>query len=249
MKSSSITICIPAYNEESNILTTIQTVERAAKLAKVTAYNILILNDGSTDKTEEIVKAVARKNSKIILENNERNSGIGFTIKKLIQLATGDKICFVPGDDILSLHTLHNYFTNMHKADIIFVYFINKEERSAFRIFLSLMFNLICTFMFNAHVNYINGSGIYNASLLKKIDIRSHGYFISAEMNLKLLLQGATFYEVGGYIKSNVTKSNAIKVRNLIDVMYCFLRLFFEVKFFSRGEYSRRPKRIIEDMK
>jgi dolichol-phosphate mannosyltransferase len=243
-----ITIGVPAYNEQDNLRNTVNTILRAADLAKIEGYEILIVNDGSKDKTEEVIKELEKKHKEIRAIHLEKNQGLGNVVKVIIQNAAHDKLCFVPGDDILSLHTVFSYFVNAYKADLVFVFFINRENRSKFRMLLSMLFNLICTSIFNVYINYLNGSGVYSTKFLRSIKIQSKGYFISAEMNLKILLKGGTFYEMPGYLKTMALKSSAIRLSNFFDVCFCFLRLLYQVYISQRKEFSFRPTRIIDKM-
>lgn len=241
-----VSVGIMGYNEEANIESAVNTVMSALKRSKVRDYEIIAVDDGSIDRTGEILRRIATKNKRLRVISDGINRGIGWAFKEIIRQAKGEKVCFVAGDDIVTERTICQLFENMHRADVVMTYYVNKEERNTFRIFLSNIYNLINTFAFDTHVNYINGAGIYTTKMVQALNIRANRYFVAAEMNLKILRQGATFYEAPAYAKPNATKSSALKFRNLIDVIYCFIRTYWEIKVSQRKIFNKPPVRIID---
>ena len=74
MKLSSLSFVFPAYNEEPNIRPLVAAV---LKLAPTVAkdFEIIIVNDGSKDKTKAIVEALAKKDKHVRLVDNPQNMG------------------------------------------------------------------------------------------------------------------------------------------------------------------------------
>ena len=75
MNKKKISVIIPAYNEEQLILKTLESIPNLVS-------EIIVINDCSQDKTEEIVNKYKLKNNKVTLLNNEKNSGVGYSIVK-----------------------------------------------------------------------------------------------------------------------------------------------------------------------
>lgn len=245
-----ITIGIPAYNEESNLEACISTILKALSLiGKQIAIDILVVNDGSNDKTKNVIHFLENNYNFIRSIHHETNKGIGYTFKEIIKEARGEKLILIPGDNILNLSTVFHFIRCAENinADIVFFYFVNRENRKRSRVVLSTLFNLICTSIFDVNLLYLNGSGVYNTKQVQSIDIKSNGYFIAAEINLKLLLQGASFYEYPAYLKPNSTKSSALKLKNLIDIILSFLRLYYELRIKNKRIYSKKPLRIYDE--
>ena len=243
-----ITIGIFAYNEERDLPVTVQTVIEAAKLANNIPVEIIIVNDGSTDNTGKVITDLQGKYSNISSITHQKNTGIGTAVMDIAHAASCDKICFVPGDDVFTLYTLKTMLLSAFKADIILHYHINSEVRIKGRAFLSFLFTAIYKFVFNLHLIYVNCIGIYPVQLLKEIDSRSKRHSIAAELNVKLLLQGYSYYEVGSYMKSQAKKSSALTFRNLIDVINTFLLVLYEVKIRHREKYNKTPVRVIDSV-
>jgi glycosyltransferase involved in cell wall biosynthesis len=96
MKYSFVVI---AYNEEENIATCIQSILKQKGLGN--SYEIIVVDDGSHDKTRVLVKQLSQSNKKVILKGDGLNHGRGYSRNLGIKFATGDVIAMVDGDIIL----------------------------------------------------------------------------------------------------------------------------------------------------
>lgn len=95
--SAEITIVIPAYNEERVIGATIDEVSQYLE-ARGLDYEIIIVSDGSTDRTMEIALKKSVENGRVKALENERRSGKGFSVKKGALLAAGSVVAFTDAD-------------------------------------------------------------------------------------------------------------------------------------------------------
>lgn len=101
MNQALISIIIPAYNTENYIAETIQSVINQT----YTNWELIIVNDGATDKTEQIIAPFVEKDERISLFN-KTNSGVSDSRNIGINLAKGDYIAFLDADDTWELHNL-----------------------------------------------------------------------------------------------------------------------------------------------
>ena len=75
--TGSITVAIPALNEEKNIEATLQSVLKAAKTVPSICLEVLVIDDGSTDRTAEVTELFSLKYPNIRLIKNSKNMGLG----------------------------------------------------------------------------------------------------------------------------------------------------------------------------
>jgi glycosyltransferase involved in cell wall biosynthesis len=94
MKSSLVSIIIPCYNAENYIKKTIDSV----LCQTYQNFEIIIVNDGSTDNSSSVVKAI--KDDRIYLVEHE-NQGVSFSRNKGITMAKGEYVVFLDADDLL----------------------------------------------------------------------------------------------------------------------------------------------------
>lgn len=95
MNNFLLSIIIPIYNEEKNILPLLQ---RLIPVVKKYLYEIIFVNDGSTDNTEKIVKNEAKKNKNIKLISFQRNFGHQMALTCGYQYAQGEVIVSIDAD-------------------------------------------------------------------------------------------------------------------------------------------------------
>ncbi len=243
-----LTIGIFAYNEELHLGPTVETVLDAAARAGSPPLEILIVNDGSRDRTEDVIADLRRRHPAVRSVTHPVNTGIGTAIRDIIAFAAGDRICFLPGDNIFTPYTLTQMLRCADKADVILHYHVNSEVRKRGRILLSVLFTFIYKFAFNLQLIYINCLGIYPTAALRAIPTRARRYNIAAEINVKMLRRGHSYYELASYMNPLARKSSALSLRNLLDVAGSFLRLWWEVCISDRAQYAKQPVRVIDSL-
>ena len=96
----SISFIVPCKNEEKNIQSTI--IEIINSLETNKDYEILIINDCSTDNTENIIKKICKNNPKIIFLNNKENLGYGGSFIKALRQTIKKYVNLIPGDNCFS---------------------------------------------------------------------------------------------------------------------------------------------------
>jgi len=97
MENTFLFVIIPAYNEEARIKNTLEKIHSYLKNQDYT-YEIIIVNDGSTDNTWALVNEIAQKIKEVRILKNEKNRGKGFTIKKGFLNAKGKYLLFTDAD-------------------------------------------------------------------------------------------------------------------------------------------------------
>lgn len=240
----SLSVIVPALNEERNVASTIRAVLDAGAKVSDLGLEVLVVDDGSTDQTAEIVADLAKRHPEIRLLKNPQNIGLGASIRRAIGEATMEKCIFVPADNDIPGVTLDVLFANVDTADMVMTYFHNDECRGRKRYLLSSVFLVIYTTFFDLYVLYINGPAIYPTKALKSLTLSSTRFSIVAEINVKLLRQGLSFVEVPSYRQVGMQGSSSLSGGNLLETARVFLRLLAEVYFLERKKYSHRPVRI-----
>jgi dolichyl-phosphate beta-glucosyltransferase len=94
----SLSIIVPAYNEQSRLPDTIRRIEDYLALTPWSFHEILIVDDGSTDGTAEVASALAGKNPKLRLLRNPGNKGKGYSVRHGMLQARGEWRLFTDAD-------------------------------------------------------------------------------------------------------------------------------------------------------
>lgn len=116
----SLSVVIPAYNEEENIENAIVDVYKAFPLAEV-----IVVNDASTDNTLQILKALTLNGLKVL--TNEKNMGHGYSVVKGLKAAKGRFILYIDADRQISLLPFLGFETTFY--DIISGYRVNRQDK------------------------------------------------------------------------------------------------------------------------
>lgn len=239
-----ISIFVPALNEEKALPQTIQSVIEAAASAGNPPFEILIVNDGSTDGTRAVIETLEKLHPFVRSLHHTANLGWGVGFKEAFRMAKFPKITLFPADGFISTETLSEMMKKAYDAEVVCVYLVNKEHRSYFRNLLSSIFTGVYKFTFQLPVRYINATPVYPVETLKKMNLRCERYSFPSEVTVKLLRQGCSFMEIGGKMNPGANKSSALRIKNLVEAVSNYFLLIFEIYFQSRAEYRFKPVRI-----
>jgi glycosyltransferase involved in cell wall biosynthesis len=112
-----LSFVIPAYNEELFIEDTLGTIDFVIKDKKL-KYEIVVVDDGSQDKTCMKALQYAQGNGHVKVIRYPQNAGKGYAIKTGFMKATGDVVVFIDGDMEIDLKTISKYVKALEHADI-----------------------------------------------------------------------------------------------------------------------------------
>jgi len=192
-------VLIPVFNEEKTVIEVLKRLN-STKVDEVD-YEVIVINDGSTDKTKELLEQNKNLFSKLI--NNERNLGKGFSVKEGLKVASGDYIIFQDADleyDPIEFKKFIKVCRQFDADLILGSRFIYSEYTRSHNI-LNKIGNHILTFIFNIFYN-TTFTDIYSCYLCyKKIlidpnNLKSNGFDQHAEILCKAVKKGKKFYEV-----------------------------------------------------
>jgi dolichol-phosphate mannosyltransferase len=116
--AKSITVIFPAYNEEQNIRSAIARAVEAMR-PRFQVFELLIIDDGSTDRTGEIAEDLASAHPEITVLHNRQNIGLGETLYRGFQCARGELVIQNAMDYPLDLRDLDKMIPLLEVADII----------------------------------------------------------------------------------------------------------------------------------
>ncbi len=124
-KEAGISIIMPTYNQGGYIRRAI-----AGLYAQVhTKWELVIINDGCTDSTEDTLTRVT--DSRIKIFKNDRNEGLGFCLNQGMEQASFNYICYLPSDDIIYANHLSTLLDKLKSADNICLSFAGINYGSA----------------------------------------------------------------------------------------------------------------------
>jgi 3-oxoacyl-[acyl-carrier protein] reductase len=241
----SLSVFVAAYNEVESLGPTVDTIMRAASMS-VEEYEIIVVDDGSTDGTYEVAEALAAKYLQVRVIHNPRNMGLGYGWMRAIEAATKRSFIFIPGDNTWPYRSLHELFGNLGKADVITSYTTNPEIRAPGRRLLSSVYTAGLNVLFGLDMRYFHGLTIYPTEFLRAHPITTYGFASMAEALLRAIHAGLSFIEVACPIEERATgHSTALSAKNLTSIATTIGRLFVDMRLSSprtpRSTLGLRP--------
>jgi len=237
-----ISLIVPALNEEDVIDEVVHQI-LAQVQGKAREFEIILIDDGSTDCTGQIMDRLASGDARIRVLHNERNIGLGASFQRGLKEARHDYVMLLCGDGGLPAESLPPIFDNIGAEDLVIPYMTNlKRIKSPSRYFLSRSYTNLLNLLFGFKLRYYNGLPVYPRYLLEAIAITSTGFGFQGEILVKLLRSGCTYVEVGVEGQDKTQRSVALRPRNIISVAKTSLHLVLEIL-----RFKPIPKAVIDE--
>lgn len=225
----SVSAIVPALNEEKNICQAINSILDVFLTLNIDG-EIIVVNDGSSDNTSNIVKDIMNRNSTVKLLSHVKPLGIGKSFWDGAKTATKDIVVMLPGDNENDPREVFSFLSIMEEVDIVVPFIYNIEIRDRFRRLVSSFYRMIMNISFGTNLNYTNGTVLYRKSILEGIILKTTGFLYQAELLVKLIRGGYLFAEVPHFLSERSTgRSKAVTMRSLINVAKGYLQLFWDV--------------------
>jgi glycosyltransferase involved in cell wall biosynthesis len=240
--SAAPTFCfvIPCFNEENNVGPTVHSVRDA--IGGRGDYEIILVNDASTDRTLQRMHALAAGDARIRVLDNPTNLGFGGSYKRGASVATATYVMMLPGDDGFPGQSIAEILSHAGEADVIIPIVTNPGTRGWFRAFASKGFTTLLNWTFWLKVGYYNGAALQRNDLLRSIQITTDSFAYQAEALVKLIARGATYKHCHVRIQERAAgRSSALSLKNQLAVWKTILHLIAVVGLFRRFPLMRRP--------
>ena len=229
-------LIIPIFNEEQNIEKLLNVLNKSFLINDDNCINILLINDGSNDNSEYLIKSKIKNNKKIILLNHNKNMGYGAAIKTGINYSKNlskyvvfaDSDLTNPIDDIKKISIFMEQDVDFIQANR---YKNNTDNIQVHRKLIGILGNLLCRFFMDRKIDdYTNGFRAVKTNFYNKIDLRENDFSIIMEEKFKLkkfMCTIAEFSTILGKRGSNLNKSSFEYSLKLITkyLFYCVVTI------------------------
>jgi len=151
MDTRSISIVIPAYNEEKVIKRSIKKIVKYCS-SHFEDYEIIVVDDGSVDNTRQLVSKLISKNPRIKINKKRSNRGKGYSVKEGVLMASKELVLFTDADLSTPIEELDKFLPHISSYDIIIAERTKKElllkRQPFYRELSGMVFNLILRILF-----------------------------------------------------------------------------------------------------
>ena len=223
--SSSVSFVVPALNEEKVVESVVRDIHSNVD-RRVNTYEIILLDDGSTDHTGQIMDSLSRELPNVRTLHNKPNIGLGASYQRGVGEAKYDYVMMLCGDGGLPASSLPPIIEKIGTADIVVPYMTNlKTIKTPMRYFISRSYTRLLNFLSGHRLNYYNGLPVHKRSLLNRTVMTSSGFGFQGEILVKLIKSGHTYVQVGVLGSETTNKSSVFRLRNLASVTKTLLKL------------------------
>jgi glycosyltransferase involved in cell wall biosynthesis len=191
----SLSIVLPAYNEEENAEAAVREVSDVAQELDLD-YEIILVNDGSRDRTGEIGRALEGRIPHYRLVEHYPNRGYGGALKAGFAAAGKELVAFVPADKQFDFNEIHRFLDKIKEADVVSGYRADRQD-NVVRKFNALGWNTVVRLLFGYLCRDIDcGFKLFRRELLDHVNVVSDGAMIDTEMLAGAKARGYRIAEV-----------------------------------------------------
>jgi glycosyltransferase involved in cell wall biosynthesis len=218
----SLSVVIPAYNEEASIEKCITTLETV--LHDITAdFEIIVVDDGSQDRTAAILDELGRSRPHLMTIHHDHNRGLGAGLRsgfarcrKSVTFYSDADLPFDFAELVRALRVMQ-----LKNADVVTGFRHDRTSEGLKRILYSFTYNWLIRLLFGLKIRDVNFSfKLLRTDRLHAMDLRSEGSFIDAEMMIYADRLGLFICQMGvDYFKRRHGSSNLSSVGTIVKIV------------------------------
>ena len=246
VKQLLVSLVIPAHNEEGCIEQTIQSISQLLEAQNI-AYEILVVNDNSRDRTEAILQQLSNQNSKVRYINNYYPNGFGFAVRCGLENFRGDAVAIVMADCSDAPEDIVSYYYKLQEGYYCvfgsrFIKGGKVIDYPTHKLMVNRLANLFIQILFGLKFNdTTNAFKAYRREVIDGVaPLLSHHFNLTVEIPLKALARGYSYTTVPITWRNRTTGVSKLKLKEM-GSRYLFIVLYVLLeKMLSRGDYARK---------
>ncbi|HKR58422.1 MAG TPA: glycosyltransferase family 2 protein [Pyrinomonadaceae bacterium] len=239
-RSCSISVFFPAYNDEATIGTLV--TDAFAVAGSVTEdYEVIVVNDGSSDRTAEVLDELKEKFTRLKVIEHEQNQGYGMALRSGIRNSEKELIFYTDGDgqyDVREFEALLPLLT----ADIDVVNGYKRERHDdRVRRLAGAIYNGLARFLFTVPIRDVDCDfRLIRRSALEGISLGTSSGAICVELIHKLAMAGCRFKDVPvNHFPRIHGASQFFTPRSVARTLFDFFRLWWKLVILSKLKSPR----------
>ena len=230
----SLTIFYPMWNEEETIQRAVAAAFEAGdalvESGEIARYDVLIVNDASTDATGALADAMAAADERISVVHHEINRKLGGTLKTGFENAKGEIVLYTDADLPFDMAEVAKAvrLLRIYEADIVSAYRFDRTGEGARRLVYSYVYNHLIQSVFGLRLRDMNFAfKLIRRSLLDNIELRSEGSFIDVELLARAHKLGYSIVQFG---VDYFPRTRGISTLSSNAVIFKILREMYELR-------------------
>jgi glycosyltransferase involved in cell wall biosynthesis len=242
-----LTIFVSCYNEQAYIVGTLETIHAALAEVGGIAYEIIVIDDCSRDRSAELVEEYIANHGddRILLRRNRVNRGLAQNYLDAAFMGKGKYYRLICGDNAEPQDTMRAVFSELGQADMLIPYYISAEGKSLFRRSLSGAYSLLINGITKYRLHYYNGLAVHLRYNVMRWHPNTRGFGFQADIICMLLDEGFNYKEVPvRTIERKKGDSKALTFKNMLSVAHTILEITIRRisnRAYRRGRHQEQP--------
>jgi len=229
-QNTSLSIVIPAYNEAENIETIVE--DTIAKLPEYFAdFEIVVIDDGSSDTTPQLCDGLVQKHSQVKVIH-KKNGGFSRAIRDGIRIATKDFIAYVPADGQFLVDDMRHCFEVMETNDLVLGYRGGRPDYTRWRMLMTHGYLVFLVALFDIRFADVGWVNIWRRDKVQALNLEgTGGVFILAEILVRFMRKGYRIGEAPSFY--HVRRAGKVKNARfgiVLKTMGNAVKLWFQLK-------------------
>jgi glycosyltransferase involved in cell wall biosynthesis len=190
-----LSVVLPAYNEESVIA---DTVARCVEVLSALApdYEIIVVDDGSRDRTGQIADELAAANPRVRVVHNRPNRGYGGALIAGFQAVTKQLTFFMDSDGQFDIADIDQLLILREQSYRVVLGYRERRRDAFLRLLNAKGWNVLVSLLLKLHIRDIDCAfKLYDTALVRVFDVTSEGAMINTEMLTKLTKLGIPYVQ------------------------------------------------------
>lgn len=231
MSPGSISIVMPAFNEEGNITGAVMDcLDHIPQSGR--RLEVIVVDDCSTDDTLRIARELEMEHEPVRVLFNSRNLGLGGSLRRGFSEASGELIFYTDSDLPIYMEDLIHALPLMESCDFVSGFRLTRDE-GPIRFMYSRVYNLLVRMLFGIRVPDVNFSfKLMHRRVLEAVCLRSRGSFIDAELLAETIKHGFTIRSLGVRYRSRIWGESTLASLSVIK------GIMIELYHYKWGELS-----------
>lgn len=214
-----ISVVLPAYNEEESITQQVESVDEVLAEMQFDDYEILVVDDGSKDRTREICEGMQDRVPKLRLLIHEVNRGYAMALKTGFTGAAMPLVFYTDADNQFDVRELKNLLSAIDDYDIVCGFRIYRFDPFS-RLVLSWGYNLIVRVLFRIRVRDVDCAfKLFRREVFDRINIESKKFFVDTEILAKASKVGMKMTEIGVRHYPRTAGESTVRASHVISTL------------------------------
>ena len=227
---TSLSLFFPCYNEEANVGSMIDEAVRIGEEYGVD-YEVLVVDDGSSDRSAEIVRGWSAKNPRVRLIQHPRNKGYGAALRTGLENARKELVFLTDGDNQFHLSDIEKLFSKIDSCDVVAGYRINRRDK-AHRRLNGFLWTRLTRFLFGLPVRDVDCAfKLFRRKTLEGLEPKSDHLLIHAEILARIKKKGFRIEEIGvTHYPRTAGKATATALGSILKTFSELFKLYWQIR-------------------